>query len=148
VHPGRETLMHYFSCLGGPIEVSIKSARLHVMPNLCFCILSDLWVTQCIRGMKCPRIIFHAQVGLLQIPQKAHRDTLCQTCVFASFGIYMSHSAFRCIQARNVHAIFLLLEWDRYLFHKKRAGTRYAKLVFLHLVGYAGPVVDSGAFGA
>jgi hypothetical protein len=38
--------------------------------------------------------------------------------------------------------------WDRYGFDKKRLGTRYAKLVFLHLVGYAGHVVHSGASGA
>jgi hypothetical protein len=47
--------------------------------------------------------------------------------------------------ARNVDALFFMLRWDRYGFDKKRAGTRYSKLVFLHLVGYAGNVVHSGA---
>jgi hypothetical protein len=37
--------MHYFSCSGGPGTVSIKSAPGHITPNMCFCILWDLWVT-------------------------------------------------------------------------------------------------------
>jgi hypothetical protein len=38
-----------------------------------------------------------------------------------------------------------MLGWDHCGLHKKVTGTRYAKLVFLHLVGYAGHIVDSGA---
>jgi hypothetical protein len=41
-----------------------------------------------------------------------------------------------------------MLVWDRYKCHKKHARTRYAELVFWPLVGSAGHVVDSGAFGA
>jgi hypothetical protein len=37
----------------------------------------------CVRGVKHRHTIFHAQVGLVQIPQKARRDTFHQTCVFA-----------------------------------------------------------------
>jgi hypothetical protein len=38
-----------------------------------------------------------------------------------------------------------MLEWDWYGFHKKYAGTCYVELVFLHLVGSASYVVNSGA---
>jgi hypothetical protein len=47
--------------------------------------------------------------------------------------------------ARNVDALSFMLGWDRYGFNKKRAGTSYAELVFLHLVRFAGHVVHSGA---
>jgi hypothetical protein len=33
-----------------------------------------------------------------------------------------------------------MLRWDQNGFHKKQAVTRYAELVFLHLVGSAGHV--------
>jgi hypothetical protein len=41
-----------------------------------------------------------------------------------------------------------MLGWARCGIHKKRARTRYAKLVFLHLMGSMVQVVHSGASGA
>jgi hypothetical protein len=34
-----------------------------------------------------------------------------------------------------------MLRWDRYGFDKKRGGTRYAELVFVHLVGFVEQLV-------
>jgi hypothetical protein len=41
-----------------------------------------------------------------------------------------------------------MLVWDRYGFHKKHAGTHYAKLVFLHLIGSTGDILHSTVSGA
>jgi hypothetical protein len=99
----------------------------------------------CVQGMKRRCAIFHAQVGPVWIWQKARQNTLGQNCIFASGGICVSRSA---SMARNIDTLFFILGRDRYGCDKKRAGTRYAELVFLHPVGSAGHVMHSSASGA
>jgi hypothetical protein len=48
---------------------------------------------------------------------------------------------------RNINALFFMLGWEWYGFDKKRTGTRYAELVFLHLVRSAGHVLHFVALG-
>jgi hypothetical protein len=48
-------------------------------------------------------------------------------------------------RVQNIDALFFMLRWARCGFHKKHTGTRYAELVFLHLVGSVGHVLDSDA---
>jgi hypothetical protein len=50
--------------------------------------------------------------------------------------------------AQNVNKVFFMVGVGPYRFDKKRPGTRYAKLVFLHPVGSVGHVVYSIASGA
>jgi hypothetical protein len=48
-----------------------------------------------------------------------------------------------CILVRSGREMSML-GWDWYGFNKRRTGTRYIELVFLHKMGYAGHVVHSG----
>jgi hypothetical protein len=48
---------------------------------------------------------------------------------------------------RNVDPLFFKLDYARCGFHKKCTGTRYVELVSLHLVGFVGHVMHSGASG-
>jgi hypothetical protein len=60
----------------------------------------------------------------------------------------MSRSGFKCVRARNIDAIFVMLGLDCYGFYKKCIGTRSAELVFLNPVGSVCHVVHSSASGA
>jgi hypothetical protein len=76
------------------------------------------------------------------------RDTLCRTCDFTSGGICGLRSLFGAFGERSVNALFFMLRWDRYVFHKNRAGTRHAEHVILHPVESEAHVVHSSASGA
>jgi hypothetical protein len=73
---------------------------------------------------------------------------LRRTCVFASCVICGSRSAFRCIWGVKYRCTIFHARVGRCDFHKKHAGTRYNELVFLHLVGFVGHLVHSGASSA
>jgi hypothetical protein len=73
VRPGRERTTHYFSGLGWPGAVSIKSAPGHVTPKNVFAsggICGSDSAFQCVRAVKCRRTIFYAGVGPVWILQK------------------------------------------------------------------------------
>jgi hypothetical protein len=101
VHPGREMLTLYFSCSGGPSAVFIESVSGNVMPNLCFCILTDLRVTKCFPVRPGPEMSMHyfsCSDGPSAVSVKSASDTIRQTCDFASGRICGTRSAFRCVQ--------------------------------------------------
>jgi hypothetical protein len=135
VRPGRITLTHYFSCLGGPGAVSIKSALGHVTPNLYFCIsgiCGSRSATRCDQGAKHRRTIF-----ILMWARCSFHKGCAITCyaevVFLhpmGFAGHVAHSG--ASGARNGYALFFMLRWDRYRFYKKCNGTRYTKLLFFH----------------
>jgi hypothetical protein len=102
---------------------------------------------QRIQGVKCQSTIFHAHVGPVRIPQKAHWDTLCQCCVLDPVGYVCRVVHCGVSGARNIGAQFFLLECDRYGNRKKRVETHHAKRVFFHLLGYAGHRMHPGASG-
>jgi hypothetical protein len=53
----------------------------------------------------------------------------------------------RCVQAQNIDALFFMILWARCGSNKKRPGTRYTKLVFLHHVRFVSHVVHSDTPG-
>jgi hypothetical protein len=99
----------------------------------------------CIRGAKQRHTICHAPVGPVGFPQKPRWDTLCRTCVFTSGGICGSRSAFQCMWCTKRRRTIFHSRLARYGLHKNCTRRHYAEHVFLHLVGFAGHVVHSGA---
>jgi hypothetical protein len=101
VRLGHEMSMNYFSCLGLPSAISIKSALRHVMPDLCFCIRSDLRVTYCIlvhTGCEILMHYFSCLGGLGAVSIKDELRHVTPNLFFASIGICGSHSVFQCVR--------------------------------------------------
>jgi hypothetical protein len=70
-----------------------------------------------------------------------------RTYIFAFSMICRSCSAFCCIWGIKCRRTIFMLRWAQCRAHKKCVRTRYAKLVFLHMVRPAGHLVCSGTLG-
>jgi hypothetical protein len=81
-------------------------------------------------------------------PHEACQDKLRRTCVFASCVIWRSRCGFWCVRGVK-HRCTIFHVWVNSCWsHRKRVGTRYAELMFLHPVQSGGHIMRSRASGA
>jgi hypothetical protein len=93
-----------------------------------------MWIPQKRAGTRNTKFVFFASSGICgSIPRNARRDTIRQMRVLHLLGSMGHVDHFGASGMRNVDALFFILGWDRYRFHKKHVGIHYAELVFLHL---------------
>jgi hypothetical protein len=90
---------------------------------------------------------FHARVVLVQFPNNARRVKLRQTCIFASGGIFGSHSAFHCVRGAKRRCTIFHARVGPVLFLEKAHHDMLHRTCILHPVGSTGHVVYSGVSG-
>jgi hypothetical protein len=123
VRPGHKMLKQYFSCLGGPGAVSIKSELGHVTPHLYFCIWWDLWVTSCIPmrlGHDMSINYFSCLSGPGAVSIKSVAKHVTMNLFICIRGIHGARSAFQCVRDTKC---------DRDIFHAWVGPTRMSQKV-------------------
>jgi hypothetical protein len=96
-----EMLTHYLSCSSRPRADPKKCVIGHVVSNLCF--LYSVWSTDHVLCLGVSRernvdTLFFILGWACCVSEKASRDTLRQTCLFASSTVYGLHSVFGCVR--------------------------------------------------
>jgi hypothetical protein len=137
--PGREILMHYFSCSGRPSAVPIKPAMGNVMLNLCFCIRCDMWVTW--RIPLCPgRETSPQYFSCLGGPDfhKKYVGSHYTDLVFLHLMGYAGHIMHSGGSGCKTSMHYFHAWVGQCGFPKKGTGTRYAKLVIFKNSGNCG----------
>jgi hypothetical protein len=111
VHPGHETVKHYFPAPMGPTRFPQKARRdtlrrTCVFPSGGICGSHSAF--RCVWDVKHRHTILMLGWAWCGFHKKRIRTCYCQTCVFASGGNCGSCSAFQWVQTQNVDALLFL----------------------------------------
>jgi hypothetical protein len=98
-----------------------------------------------VSGARIINALFFAHVGSVQIPEKAHRDTLRQTRIFIPGGICGSHSALLCVRGAKRRCTIFLARVGPLRIPQKRVKIPSTQNVFLHQTVSVGHVVHPDA---